>query len=83
MGMAKTKGAKGGNPDPVQTEAFKSQIKPSAADVDEPLAKKPLAVKLPASHDAIVRAMDNKQAFVRAAVREKLERDGWISKSYP
>ncbi|MBF2090270.1 MAG: hypothetical protein IGR80_13950 [Synechococcales cyanobacterium K44_A2020_017] len=81
--MAKTKGAKGGNPTPVQTEAFKSQIKPSAADVDEPLAKKPLAVKLPASHDAIVRAMDNKQAFVRAAVREKLERDGWISRRYP
>jgi hypothetical protein len=59
-------------------ESIDIQCRPAFTDVDKLLAKKLLAVKLPVSHDAIVRAMENKQAFVRAAIREKLDRDGLL-----
>ncbi|NER32311.1 MAG: hypothetical protein F6J89_33110 [Symploca sp. SIO1C4] len=40
--------------------------------------QKPVCVMLPPSIDTIVKAMPNRSEFMRAAVIEKLERDGLL-----
>ena len=78
--MAKTKGSKGGNPHPTQTPVFKSrQNKRSVGDVypNEPLAAKPISVKLyQRVYDAISalpkeeRAIRMRQALTEWAVND-------------
>jgi hypothetical protein len=38
----------------------------------------PVSVKLPPEMDALVRALPNQSEFIRAAIAEKLERDGMM-----
>lgn len=77
--MVKRKGDKGGNPSPVQTPEFLAkQFK--APDVPEgvELAKTPLSVKLPIAVDAAIRALPNRNEWVRRALSEAAKRDGLL-----
>ncbi|MGG6298139.1 hypothetical protein ACQ4M4_27410 [Leptolyngbya sp. AN02str] len=68
--MAKTKGAKGGNPKPVQTEGFKAQQFAPAPDVPKgvELADKAICVKLPIDVDAWVRSLPDKSVWLRRVI---------------
>ena len=41
------------------------------------MADKPISVRLDAETDRIVRAMPDRTAWLREAIAEKLEREGW------
>ena len=65
------------NPNPIRTEAFKAHQFEAASDVspEVKLAKNAVCVNLPIEDDRYVRAQSNKTAWLRAAVREKIERE--------
>lgn len=70
------------NPSPRQTEEFKAQQYQPQGDVSglQPLAKKPLCVKLPEDVDAVVRSLPNTAEWLRRVVvdaaRTELMNDG-------
>ncbi len=73
-----------GNPNPKQTQEFlNKQFKPVSQLPDEPLAKKPLAVKVGQSVYDLVMSMPQKERieFLRAAIAEKIERDPQLKKT--
>ena len=76
IAMPKAKGTPGGNPDPVRNGRFQS-----AKDVEEgvEMAGNPTCVKLPITLDVIVRSLPDRSAWLRAAILEKLKRDGLIA----
>lgn len=77
IAMPKAKGTPGGNPDPVRNGRF-----PGGKDIEGvELAGNPTCVKLPITLDAIVRSLPDRSAWLRAAILEKLERDGLIAQS--
>jgi hypothetical protein len=78
--MPKPKGTPGGNPTPVQTSKFLKRKFPAAKDLpdDVELASKPLCVKLPVKLDKIVRSLPDKSVWLRAAITEKLQKEGLI-----
>lgn len=43
--------------------------------IGQPLADRPIPVRLPADIDAIVREMPNRSAWIREAIIEKLKRE--------
>lgn len=45
---------------------------------DEPMAKTNIQARLPESIDQIVRKLPNRSEFLRAAIVEKLEREGLL-----
>lgn len=75
--MSKVRGTPGGNPDPVRNGRF-----PPPKDIEGvELARRPTCVKLPIAIDAIVRSLPDRSAWLRAAILEKLERDGLVAQS--
>jgi hypothetical protein len=66
------------NPNPVLTKAFLA-LRFTRDDGVEKLAKTPFQVRLPASTDSVLRKLPNRSAFIRAAISEKLQRDGLLS----
>ena len=56
------------NPNPVQSEAFKAQIKPKHQKYD--LADKPICVKFPVDDDEFLRSLDDRAEFIRLAVKD-------------
>ncbi|MGL5876703.1 MAG: hypothetical protein ACRC2V_02795, partial [Xenococcaceae cyanobacterium] len=71
------------NPNPIQTEELKAKQYKAYGDVDVPLAKKSLSLRLPAD---VQEALDNLEPEVRIpflrnlisdAVREKFVEDSW------
>jgi hypothetical protein len=64
------------NPNPVSPPAFvAAQFKRVG---DEPMAKTNIQVRLPESVDGAIRRLPNRSEFIRAAIAEKLERDGLL-----
>jgi hypothetical protein len=63
------------NPNPVQTEKFKSTWFRCDEDVDGELSKIALSAKVPISIDAIVRSLPNKSAWLRRVITEAARRE--------
>jgi metal-responsive CopG/Arc/MetJ family transcriptional regulator len=49
-------------------------------ETTDPLAASALMARIPVHIDAVVRSLPNRSAFIRAAITEKLERDGLLHK---
>jgi hypothetical protein len=64
------------NPNPVAPPAFIAAQFTRVSD--EPMAKTNVQVRLPESVDSVVRKLPNRSAFIRAAITEKLEREGLL-----
>ncbi len=71
------KGTKGGNPAPVQTEAFLAAQKQRDSDIPltVELAAKPLSVRVPAAVDEWVRGLPDKNVWLRKIIIEAAERE--------
>lgn len=69
--MPKKKGDKGGNPSPVQTEAFRAKQKPKA-DVE---LGEPISFRLPVEIDALVRPLENRGEWLRRVVTEAAQKE--------
>ncbi|WP_404788804.1 hypothetical protein [Altericista sp. CCNU0014] len=65
------------NSNPVLTKAF-LDTRFTRDDGIEKLAPTPFQVRLPVSTDSILRKLPNRSAFIRAAIAEKLQRDGLL-----
>jgi hypothetical protein len=65
------------NPNPVLTKEF-LDTRFTRDDGVEELAVNPFQVRLPVSTDAVLRKLPNRSAYIRAAIAEKLERDGLL-----
>jgi hypothetical protein len=63
------------NPDPVQTEKFKSTWFKSDDDVNGELSKIALSAKVPIDIDAVVRSLPNKSAWLRRVITEAAQRE--------
>jgi hypothetical protein len=74
--MSKTKGAKGGNPNPVQTDEFLDKQFKRQGLVDGALAPKSFSVRLPVDLDKAVRSLPNPTEWVRKAIIAAAEKDG-------
>jgi hypothetical protein len=66
-----------GNPNPIQPEAFFAQQQPKYSDTALGGA---LSVRFYADDDAALRAMSDRQNFIRDAVAEKLHRETYSRK---
>jgi hypothetical protein len=64
------------NPNPVSPPAFVAAQFNRVGD--EPMAKTNIQVRLPESVDGVIRRLPNRSAFIRAAIAEKLQRDGLL-----
>jgi hypothetical protein len=64
------------NPNPVSPPAFVAARFNRVGD--EPMAKTNIQVRLPESVDGVIRRLPNRSAFIRAAIAEKLQRDGLL-----
>ncbi|TAG91234.1 MAG: hypothetical protein EAZ09_18970 [Oscillatoriales cyanobacterium] len=53
-----------------------TQFQPKGVGCSE--KQPPVSVKLPVEIDAIVRSLDNRSEFIRAAIIEKLQREGLL-----
>jgi hypothetical protein len=53
---------------------------PRMDETTDPLAASALMARVPVHIDAVVRSLPNRSAFIRAAIAEKLERDGLLHK---
>jgi hypothetical protein len=69
------------NPNPVLTKEF-LDARFTRDDGVEELAVKPFQVRLPVSTDSVLRKLPNRSAYIRAAIAEKLERDGLLHQGY-
>jgi hypothetical protein len=47
-----------------------------------PMAKQPVTVRLPEDIDAIVRALPDRNAWLRSAILEKLDQDNLLPENY-
>jgi hypothetical protein len=66
------------NPNPVLTKEF-LDTRFTRNDGAEKLATEPFQVRLPVSTDSVLRKLPNRSAFIRAAIAEKLQRDGLLN----
>jgi hypothetical protein len=66
------------NPNPVLTKEF-LDTRFTRDDGVEKLVATPFQVRLPVSTDSVLRQLPNRSAFIRAAIAEKLQRDGLLS----
>jgi hypothetical protein len=64
------------NPNPVSPPAFVAARFSRVGD--EPMAKTNIQVRLPESVDGVIRRLPNRSEFIRAAIAEKLQRDGLL-----
>jgi hypothetical protein len=74
--VSKTKGAKGGNPNPVQNDEFLEYRFKRQGDLDGKLALKPLCARVPIDVDTAVRSLPNRTEWVRMAIIAAAEKDG-------
>jgi hypothetical protein len=74
--VSKTKGAKGGNPHPVQNDEFLEHRFKRHGDVEGKLALKPLCARVPIEVDDAVRSLPNKTEWIRNAIIAAAEKDG-------
>jgi hypothetical protein len=74
--MAKTKGAKGGNPHPVQNERFLEKQFKRQGVIEGDLSPKPLSVRLPRELDDVVRPLPDRAEWIRKAIIAAAEKDG-------
>jgi hypothetical protein len=70
--MAKRKGDRGGNPNPVQTEEFLAKRFQPATDLPEgsKLASKPLSVKVEADIDTWIRSLPQPSVWLRRVITD-------------
>jgi hypothetical protein len=66
------------NPNPNITPEFLKTRFIRDDDTKEPMAKQNTQVRLPVSIDEALRQLPSRSAFIRAAIAEKLERDGLL-----
>jgi hypothetical protein len=52
---------------------------PRMDETTDPLAASALMARVPIHIDAVVRSLPNRSALIRAAIAEKLERDGLLN----
>lgn len=76
LSMAKTKGAKGGNPHPVQTDKFLEKQFKRQGTTEGALAPKSFSIRLPIELDAVVRSLPNRTEWIRRAIIAAAEKDG-------
>jgi hypothetical protein len=74
--MAKTKGAKGGNPHPVQTNEFLEKQFKRQGTVEGALAPKSFSVRLPIELDTAVRSLSNPTEWIRNAIIAAAQKEG-------
>ena len=74
--MAKTKGAKGGNPNPVQTDVFLDKQFKRQGVLEGTLAAKSMSVRLPIEVDKAVRSLPNRTDWIRQVVIDAAKKDG-------
>jgi hypothetical protein len=65
------------NPNPVSPPAFVA-AQFNRVGNNEPMAKTNIQVRLPESIDGAIRKLPNRSEFIRAAIAEKLQRDGLL-----
>jgi hypothetical protein len=65
------------NPNPVLSKEFLA-LRFTREDGVEKLADAPFQVRLSVPTDSILRKLPNRSAFIRAAVTEKLQREGLL-----
>jgi hypothetical protein len=68
------------NPSPNITPEFLKTRFIRDDDTKEPMAKQNTQVRLPASIDEVLRQLPSRSAFIRAAITEKLQRDGLLNR---
>jgi hypothetical protein len=64
-----------GNPNPVQTDAFKARWFKRGDETSEPLAEKLTCVRLTESVYQALQALPNKSAWIRRVITEAAERE--------
>jgi hypothetical protein len=74
--MAKTKGSKGGNPNPVKTQEFLAQQYKRQGNIQGKLALKTLTVRVPIEIDEAVRSLPNRTEWLRNAIIAAAQKDG-------
>lgn len=72
-----------GNPNPVITPEFEAAKIKRSDDTTEPLAEKPVRVRLTRSADEIVRAMPSQSAWLRKVVIAALHEEGLMLSNSP
>ena len=65
------------NPDPTLTPEFVANIG-RGDDSGQPIAKTPIATKYGEDVDAVLRRLDDRSSYIRAAVRAAMVGDGLI-----